>query len=174
MTWTQPYLLGIIFVCNKLHKHCMLTWLVREEVRRLCAIAQISCKSVLWSVPPLQPQPRHPIDRRMDCNDSPRRHAQNYAPHSDTQLMMSAEKSRAFNVSVLWKCRSWHMIGMTDRGSFAENGAGSHCDQDRVYSKEYESFKMGLNVSSWSWNINWHHCWSNWLPQLSVMEAECI
>ena len=164
--------MGPLFVSNKLHKHCVLTWHVREggEGAALSAIAQISCKSVLWSVPPPQPSLLHPIDGRMDCNDRPQPHAQNYAPRADTQLMRSAEKSQAFSLSALWRCKSWHMIVMTDRGRStgdeACQEAGFNCDQDIVYSEVYEGLKWGRVsqveefVPSISW---WHLFWPNWL-----------
>lgn len=145
-----------------------------EEVV-LLAIAQISCKSVLWSVPALQPQLPHPIDRRMDCNDSPRPHAQNYAPRAHTQLMRSAEKSQAFSLFALWRCKSWHVIVMTDRGSFIGNeacqGAGFNCDI--VYSKVYEGLKRGRvsQVEEFVLSISWWHlCWSN---RLHVFSWQC-
>lgn len=91
----------------------------------------VSCKSVLWS-PPTAPA-AHPINRRMNCNDSPRPRAWNCATLADVQLLRSAG---AFSFSAQRRCKSWHETEMTHEGSSVKGTPANNVSLQRVFKVE--------------------------------------
>lgn len=164
------YLSGPIFVSNKLYKHCVLTRLVREEGVLWGESPDFLLKCFMVCHPPHSPRcPTRSIGGWIVTT------APDLTPRVMPLVLTHGwwgrqKKNGTFSLSVLWRCKSWHMKVMTDRGGCRwerrlPRSCGFICDQDIVYNKVYEGLKWGRVsqveelVPSSIW---WHHRWSNW------------
>lgn len=115
------------------------------------AAGEISCKNVLWSYSPTSSFNRSSCPTKSISGwivtTVPWHRAQSYTLLKLTHSWWGWQKSRAFSLSALGKCKSWQMRISTDGGRFtgfeACQEVGFNCDQDIVYSEVYDGLTWG-------------------------------